>query len=440
MLHLSTRWGFSSIRRLALSHIEPPTPHDRLLLARTYSISDWVVPALSALCERTTPLSLSEARQMIIEDVVLVSTVREHIRGATIQVDAAEIPLCVEAEQSIALGHPIPSSSSRESRDDSPMAGAWYPRSCQEKAEAKGRVKAQEAARLRLDAGTKEGAEAEDKARQEAEVEKARLFAVMIRKESEEACLKAEKARNDSEEKDRLEAEKARKDEYEKVCLEAEKARDDEEKKARLEVEEKKRKDAEDKARAKKAKMAAVAAAKKREADAKPNAAEAETKRQAEAEAEKMTREAETKAEAEAKATKRKLEAEAKAGQARIKAKEVADREAEAKSAETKPIANLSRRIPPTLLDKPAALPAPIAPTVPTISNILPAVTTGVRNPYPRTAIYDSAVGKEALQIRPEFGWTLVHPTRPNYKKTVLSRAHWDYWTMSEGWKPPAEN
>ena len=104
VLHLSTRWGFASIRRLALGSIEPPTSHDRLLLARTYSVDDWVVPALSALCERTTPLSLSEARQMSIEDIVLVSTVREDIRSNALQVDSAGIALRVEAEQLDALG------------------------------------------------------------------------------------------------------------------------------------------------------------------------------------------------------------------------------------------------------------------------------------------------------------------------------------------------
>jgi len=108
VLHLSTRWGFASLRKRALSSIEPPTPHDRLLLARTFSVNDWVVPALSALCERATPLTVSEARQMDIEDVVLVSTVREDIRGCMLRVDSAEIPLRVEAEQLIALGSKIP--------------------------------------------------------------------------------------------------------------------------------------------------------------------------------------------------------------------------------------------------------------------------------------------------------------------------------------------
>ena len=99
VLHLSTLWDFTSIRRLALNNIQPPTPHDQLLLARTYSVDHWVVPALSALCERSAPLSLDEARQMDIEDVVLVATVREDIRNHTLQVDAPEIPGRVEAAQ-----------------------------------------------------------------------------------------------------------------------------------------------------------------------------------------------------------------------------------------------------------------------------------------------------------------------------------------------------
>jgi hypothetical protein len=99
VLHLSTRWGFASIRRLALTTIKPPTPHDRLLLARTYSVDDWVVPALSALCERTAPLTLSEARQMDIEDVVLVVTVRETIRRRSFQIKAAEISRHIVAAQ-----------------------------------------------------------------------------------------------------------------------------------------------------------------------------------------------------------------------------------------------------------------------------------------------------------------------------------------------------
>ncbi|KAI0002240.1 hypothetical protein BJV74DRAFT_818012 [Russula compacta] len=99
VLHLSTRWGFASLRKLALRSIKPPTPFDQLLLARAYSVDHWVLSALSALCERTVSLSLNEARQMSIEDVVLIATVREDIRDHGLQVDSDEIPHCVEAAQ-----------------------------------------------------------------------------------------------------------------------------------------------------------------------------------------------------------------------------------------------------------------------------------------------------------------------------------------------------
>ena len=99
VLHLSSRWGFVSLRRLALKSINPPTPFDQLLLARAYSVDHWVLPALTALCERTVPLTLNEARQMNIEDVVLITTIREDIRPHTLQVDSDEIPHCVEAAQ-----------------------------------------------------------------------------------------------------------------------------------------------------------------------------------------------------------------------------------------------------------------------------------------------------------------------------------------------------
>ncbi|KAH9175006.1 hypothetical protein EDB89DRAFT_1817295, partial [Lactarius sanguifluus] len=80
VLHLSTRWGFTSLRKLALKSIAPPTPHDQLVLARTYSVDHWVLPSLTALCERTLPLSLDEARKMSLKDVILVATTREEIR------------------------------------------------------------------------------------------------------------------------------------------------------------------------------------------------------------------------------------------------------------------------------------------------------------------------------------------------------------------------
>jgi hypothetical protein len=58
------------------------------------------------LCERTATLSLDEAREMSVEDLVLVATVREHIRSKSIQfgVNSNEISRRVEAMQAGTLG------------------------------------------------------------------------------------------------------------------------------------------------------------------------------------------------------------------------------------------------------------------------------------------------------------------------------------------------
>jgi hypothetical protein len=101
VLHLSTRWGFDSLRKLVLRSIDPPSAYDRLLLARKYAVDHWVVPAVTALCERSAPTGLDEARGMGMEDVVLVATVRENIRSKAIRsgVNSTEISRRVEAMQ-----------------------------------------------------------------------------------------------------------------------------------------------------------------------------------------------------------------------------------------------------------------------------------------------------------------------------------------------------
>ncbi|KAI9453554.1 hypothetical protein BJY52DRAFT_1123498 [Lactarius psammicola] len=102
VLHLSTRWGFDSVRKLALRSIKPPTSYDRLLLARAYAVDHWIVPALTALCERTAPLSPDEVRGMNVEDIVLVATMREDI--CKFGASAGETLSRVEAMQHGVLG------------------------------------------------------------------------------------------------------------------------------------------------------------------------------------------------------------------------------------------------------------------------------------------------------------------------------------------------
>ena len=99
VLHLSSIWGFTSLRKLALKSMDPPNACERLLLARKYNVDDWVLPALSALCERRLPVSLGEARQMDIEDVVLIATVREEIRDNKLPVNMAGVPRRIRVAQ-----------------------------------------------------------------------------------------------------------------------------------------------------------------------------------------------------------------------------------------------------------------------------------------------------------------------------------------------------
>ena len=80
ILDLSTRWGFTSIRDMAIRCLKSPTAHQRLILGRKYGIDQWILPALQELCERPEPPTRDEARLMGLEDVILIGSVREKVR------------------------------------------------------------------------------------------------------------------------------------------------------------------------------------------------------------------------------------------------------------------------------------------------------------------------------------------------------------------------
>lgn len=77
--------------------MEPPTPHERLILGRKYGVDEWIPLALQELCERPQPLTRDEARLMDFEDVVLVGAVREKVRNQAPSVNSAGIRGCIEA-------------------------------------------------------------------------------------------------------------------------------------------------------------------------------------------------------------------------------------------------------------------------------------------------------------------------------------------------------
>ena len=103
ILDLSTRWGFTSIRDLAIRCIRKKRPLDplkKLLLARQNNVDKWIQPALLELCQRPQPLSLEEARLMDFEDVILVGSVRQTARPSTLTVESTGIRNCIQAWQS----------------------------------------------------------------------------------------------------------------------------------------------------------------------------------------------------------------------------------------------------------------------------------------------------------------------------------------------------
>jgi hypothetical protein len=100
ILDLSTRWGFASIRESAIRRLEPPTPHERLILGKKYGVDQWIALALQELCERPQPLTPEEARLMDFEDVVLVGSVREKVRKHGLTVTSAGIISFLEARRS----------------------------------------------------------------------------------------------------------------------------------------------------------------------------------------------------------------------------------------------------------------------------------------------------------------------------------------------------
>ena len=100
ILDLSTRWGFTSIRELAIRCIKSPDPLNRLLMARKHAVEQWILPALLELCERPEPLSLEEARLMDFEDVLLVGSVRQKARSPSLLLRGAGIGNCIQAWKS----------------------------------------------------------------------------------------------------------------------------------------------------------------------------------------------------------------------------------------------------------------------------------------------------------------------------------------------------
>ncbi|KAI0319273.1 hypothetical protein OF83DRAFT_1111304, partial [Amylostereum chailletii] len=88
VLQLSSEWGFTSIRAMAVEMLEPlASPIEKIILGNKFDIHHWIEPGYIALCARPNPLTLVEAERLQMKDVVAITTIRESILRSGEQVD-----------------------------------------------------------------------------------------------------------------------------------------------------------------------------------------------------------------------------------------------------------------------------------------------------------------------------------------------------------------
>lgn len=78
ILELAARWGFESIKLLAIEHLaQYDSPIDKIVLGRKYGIVEWLGGAYEAVCRRNGPLTHEEGIRLGMEDVIRISAVRQ---------------------------------------------------------------------------------------------------------------------------------------------------------------------------------------------------------------------------------------------------------------------------------------------------------------------------------------------------------------------------
>ncbi|KAF7973585.1 hypothetical protein HWV62_14872 [Athelia sp. TMB] len=78
ILHLSAKWGFESIKFLAIDRLTAhAAPIDKIVLGRRYGIDDWLPGSYEAVCMRADPLTMEEGMKLGWEDAIRISTARQ---------------------------------------------------------------------------------------------------------------------------------------------------------------------------------------------------------------------------------------------------------------------------------------------------------------------------------------------------------------------------
>lgn len=79
---LAAKWEFHLYRDLAIERLSQiASPVERILLARRFDITHWLLPAYLELCQRQEALTFDEGMRLGMKDVILLSDIRQSIRG-----------------------------------------------------------------------------------------------------------------------------------------------------------------------------------------------------------------------------------------------------------------------------------------------------------------------------------------------------------------------
>jgi hypothetical protein len=83
VLNFTTKWQFDDVRQTAISQLDQAKiePVEKILLALRCHVGEWLVPAISRICQREAPISLVDAQRLMevvdLEWVLKVTHIRE---------------------------------------------------------------------------------------------------------------------------------------------------------------------------------------------------------------------------------------------------------------------------------------------------------------------------------------------------------------------------
>lgn len=85
ILHLASLWEMRDIRSHAIAHLSScASPTAKVILGRAYDHPPWVRDGYLRLCLRNEPLSMNEAKELSLQEILGVAEAREKVRSDVI--------------------------------------------------------------------------------------------------------------------------------------------------------------------------------------------------------------------------------------------------------------------------------------------------------------------------------------------------------------------